>query len=106
MENASSKTGASQSRDQQTSVVQDSEQPDSQHSQSERVEVPSKQIKTALMAMFDDPTNKFTPWFKLIVRDFLAGWWDELLVRKGEDGLVDAQSLEGFADGSKVHKMV
>jgi hypothetical protein len=48
--------------------------------------------------------NSFTPWFKLIARDFLFGWWDELLARK-ENGVVNAKSLEGVADGSKVIKM-
>jgi isopentenyl-diphosphate delta-isomerase len=62
--------------------------------------------KQELIAMFDDSTNSFTPWFKLIARDFLFGWWDELMRRKGTGGLVDAQSLNGFVDGSKVVKMV
>jgi len=62
--------------------------------------------KQELITMFDDSTNSFTPWFKLIARDFLFGWWDELMRRKGPDGLVDAQSLKGFVDGSKVVKMV
>ena len=51
-----------------------------------------------------DTGNSFTPWFKLIARDFLFGWWDELLARK-RDGVVYAKSLEGVADGSKVIKM-
>lgn len=49
--------------------------------------------------------NSFTPWFKLIARDFLFGWWDELLNRK-QDGVVVATSLDGLVDGSKVIKMV
>ncbi|KAG8899420.1 isopentenyl-diphosphate delta-isomerase idi1 [Tulasnella sp. 403] len=61
--------------------------------------------KQELQAMFDDPENSFTPWFKLIARDFLFGWWDELLARRSEDGLLDAKSLVGVADGSKVIKM-
>lgn len=56
--------------------------------------------------MFDDSANSFTPWFKLIARDFLFGWWDELLQRRGENGLLDAKKLEGYVDGSKVVKMV
>jgi isopentenyl-diphosphate delta-isomerase len=48
--------------------------------------------------------NSFTPWFKLIARDFLFGWWDELLARK-QNGVVNAKSLVGVADGSKVVKM-
>ncbi len=62
--------------------------------------------KQELIAMFDDSANSFTPWFKLIARDFLFGWWDELMRRKGTNGLVDAESLRGFVDGSKVVKMV
>ncbi|EIN13764.1 Isopentenyldiphosphate isomerase [Punctularia strigosozonata HHB-11173 SS5] len=62
--------------------------------------------KDELKAMFDAPGNLFTPWFKLIARDFLFGWWDELLKRKGGDGLVDAKSLAGLVDGTKVVKMV
>lgn len=50
--------------------------------------------------------NSFTPWFKLIARDFLFGWWDELLNRKDASGKVDATSLRGLVDGSKVIKMV
>ncbi|KAK7468884.1 isopentenyl-diphosphate delta-isomerase idi1 [Stygiomarasmius scandens] len=61
--------------------------------------------KAELQAMFEDSTNSFTPWFKLIARDFLFGWWDELLKRKGLQGKVDAKSLAGVADGSKVIKM-
>jgi len=36
---------------------------------------------------------------------FPLGWWDELLARK-QNGVVNAKSLEGVADGSKVIKMV
>ncbi|EUC66779.1 isopentenyl-diphosphate delta-isomerase [Rhizoctonia solani AG-3 Rhs1AP] len=61
--------------------------------------------KQELIAMFDDPANSFTPWFKLIARDFLFGWWDELLARK-KDGNVDVKALAGLVDGSKVVKMV
>lgn len=50
--------------------------------------------------------NLFTPWFKLIARDFLFGWWDELLKRKDANGKVHAKSLAGLVDGSKVVKMV
>jgi isopentenyl-diphosphate Delta-isomerase len=62
--------------------------------------------KQELIAMFDDPKNSFTPWFKLIARDFLFGWWDELLQRKDKNGIVEAKSLAGYVDGSKVVKMV
>lgn len=60
--------------------------------------------KAELQAMFDAPGNSFTPWFKLIARDFLFGWWDELLKRKSGDRL-DAKSLADLSD-NVVHKMV
>jgi isopentenyl-diphosphate delta-isomerase len=37
--------------------------------------------------------NLFTPWFKLIARDFLFGWWDQLMERKNAEGKVDARAL-------------
>jgi isopentenyl-diphosphate delta-isomerase len=49
--------------------------------------------------------NLFTPWFKLIARDFLFGWWDELHKRTDNNGNVVAKSLAGLVDGSKVVKM-
>jgi len=61
--------------------------------------------KEELQAMFDDKDNLFTPWFKLIARDFLFGWWDELYKRKSTEGKVVAKSLAGIADGEKVIKM-
>jgi len=61
--------------------------------------------KAELQAVFAEEGNSFTPWFKLIARDFLFGWWDELLARK-VDGRVSAKSLNGLVDGSKVIKMV
>lgn len=61
--------------------------------------------KDELRDMFDDPSNSFTPWFKLIARDFLFGWWDELYKRRDNQGRVIAKSVAGVADGSKVFKM-
>ncbi|KAF8305247.1 Isopentenyldiphosphate isomerase [Clavulina sp. PMI_390] len=63
--------------------------------------------KAELQEMFADPKNSFTPWFKLIARDFLFGWWDELLSpsRLGPDGKCIAKSLHNVADGTKVIKM-
>ncbi|KAF8168111.1 NUDIX hydrolase domain-like protein [Crassisporium funariophilum] len=61
--------------------------------------------KEELQAMFEEPGNLFTPWFKLIARDFLYGWWDELYKRRTPEGKVVAQSLAGVADGTKVIKM-
>ncbi|KAJ7293564.1 NUDIX hydrolase domain-like protein [Mycena rebaudengoi] len=62
--------------------------------------------KAELQAMFEESGNSFTPWFKLIARDFLFGWWDELFKRKDAEGKVVAKSLAGLVDGSKVVKMV
>ena len=60
----------------------------------------------ALIGRGLSPANSFTPWFKLIARDFLFGWWDELLARKDAQGKIHAKSLAGLVDGSKVVKMV
>ena len=64
----------------------------------------SRKLITYLTELFVE--NAFTPWFKLIARDFLFGWWDELIARKGADGKVRAKSLNGIVDGSKVVSMV
>jgi len=61
--------------------------------------------KEELESMFQDPKNLFTPWFKLIARDFLFGWWDELDKRRNPDGTIAVSSLAGLVDGSKVVKM-
>jgi len=62
--------------------------------------------KAELQAMFEDPQTSFTPWFKLIARDFLFGWWEELIKRKNAEGKVVAKSLDGFVDGREVIEMV
>ena len=86
--------------------------------------------RTELQQMFEDPgmfipsrflslgpfsndacitaANSFTPWFKLIARDFLFGWWDELLApsRLTSEGRCVAKSLNGIVDGNKIFKMV
>ncbi|KAJ7597025.1 Isopentenyldiphosphate isomerase [Mycena floridula] len=61
--------------------------------------------KAELQAMFAEPGNLFTPWFKLIARDYLFGWWDELETKRNSQGKVDAKSLAGIVDGSRVIKM-
>jgi len=61
--------------------------------------------KEELRAMFDDPEFAFTPWFKLIARGFLFRWWDEL-IRRSDVGNVNAKTLNGIVDGSKVVSMV
>lgn len=61
---------------------------------------------TVFLSSFFSLENSFTPWFKLIARDYLFGWWDQLIARKDADGRVHAKSLEGVVDGSKVVSMV
>ena len=72
--------------------------------------------------MFDDPgmyidlipflssmvciENSFTPWFKLIARDFLFGWWDTLLSSKDNYGICNAKALAGKVDGNRIFKML
>jgi len=67
-----------------------------------------------LEAMFADPANSFTPWFRLIARDLLFPWWDEMLARsrregwdpaKGE-GKVRASVLEGGDKVGEILKMI
>ncbi|WVW83862.1 isopentenyl-diphosphate delta-isomerase [Kwoniella bestiolae CBS 10118] len=61
--------------------------------------------KDELEAMFSDSDNSFTPWFKLIARDLLYPWWDEMLSKSKDQGLgkVDARVL---ANGPKVGELV
>ncbi|KAK2461926.1 hypothetical protein APHAL10511_006389 [Amanita phalloides] len=60
--------------------------------------------KEELKAMFEDTSINFTPWFKLISRDFLFGWWDELLKNRDGNGNVVAKSLSHLVD-DRVIKM-
>ncbi|WVQ99339.1 isopentenyl-diphosphate Delta-isomerase [Kwoniella sp. CBS 9459] len=39
-----------------------------------------------LEKMFEESTNSFTPWFKLIARDLLYPWWDEMLAKSRAEG--------------------
>jgi isopentenyl-diphosphate delta-isomerase len=59
------------------------------------------------MAAFDAIELTFTPWFKLIARDFLFGWWDALMASpRTADGLLDARcdAIRALED-DKVWKM-
>ncbi|KAL1413613.1 isopentenyl-diphosphate delta-isomerase idi1 [Vanrija albida] len=59
--------------------------------------------RAELEAMFADSQYSFTPWFRLIARDLLFPWWDEMLAKSralGWDeaagkGAVTATVLEG-----------
>ncbi|OCF60569.1 isopentenyl-diphosphate Delta-isomerase [Kwoniella mangroviensis CBS 10435] len=61
--------------------------------------------KDELEAMFSDSDNSFTPWFKLIARDLLYPWWDEMLSKSKDQGTsgVDAKVL---ANGPKVGELI
>ena len=49
--------------------------------------------------------NSFTPWFKLIARDLLYPWWDEMTAKSKAEGseVVRAGVLEG---GDKVNELI
>ena len=59
--------------------------------------------------------NSFTPWFKLIVNEYLYGWWDQLLENRvegkldaknlGEKGLA-GQKLKGVDDRNVIIRML
>lgn len=46
--------------------------------------------------------NSFTPWFRLIARDLLFPWWDEMMAKCAESGSrrVDAKVLRGKVEGN------
>ena len=47
-----------------------------------------------LKALFADPSSKFTPWFRLIVENFIYKWWDAL----------DNGSLDACIDSKTIYK--
>lgn len=59
--------------------------------------------------------NSFTPWFKLIVENYLYGWWDQLLQQR-TNGRIDAmnlrdkglvgQKLKGVDDRNTIIRMI
>ena len=59
--------------------------------------------------------NSFTPWFKLIVENYLYGWWDQLL-QQWTNGRIDAmnlrdkglvgQKLKGVDDRNTIIRMI
>ncbi|PKI86038.1 isopentenyl-diphosphate Delta-isomerase [Malassezia vespertilionis] len=51
-----------------------------------------------------DPAS-FTPWFKLIVNEFLFSWWQILLEKRAENGLIDAKTL-GHLQDSTIHRLL
>lgn len=56
-----------------------------------------------LRSMIADPSNHFTPWFKLIVNRFLFPWWNVLLSRS-KDQPIDARVLTNAKD-DLIHRM-
>lgn len=60
--------------------------------------------KEELEAMFKDPAHKFTPWFKLIARDLLFPWWDQMMEKsKALGGPVSADVL---ANGPQINDLI
>lgn len=64
-----------------------------------------------LEAMFQDPTKKMTPWFKLIARDLLFPWWDEMLAKSREAGWnpeagTGAVRSDLLANGPKINDLI
>ncbi|WFD38368.1 isopentenyl-diphosphate Delta-isomerase [Malassezia japonica] len=50
-----------------------------------------------------DPSS-FTPWFKLIVNEFLFPWWKELLEHPTSEGKYDAKVLASL-ENDKIHRL-
>ena len=51
-----------------------------------------------------DP-QAFTPWFKLIVNEFLFKWWQRLLDQPREDGKYDAKTLVDL-ENDNIHRLL
>ncbi|WVN88312.1 isopentenyl-diphosphate delta-isomerase [Cryptococcus depauperatus CBS 7841] len=67
--------------------------------------------KAELETMFDDHKNSFTPWFRLIARDLLFPWWDEMLVKSKALGWDEAKGVgqvraDVLANGDKVNELL
>ncbi|XAO23860.1 isopentenyl-diphosphate Delta-isomerase [Cryptococcus bacillisporus CA1280] len=67
--------------------------------------------KSELEAMFTDPSNSFTPWFKLIARDLLFPWWDEMLAKSrsagwDEESGVGEVRADVLANGPKMNELI
>jgi isopentenyl-diphosphate delta-isomerase len=48
-----------------------------------------------LKAMFNDPSLKFTPWFKLICQSMMFEWWSHL-----------DSGLEKYLNGQEIMRML
>lgn len=65
--------------------------------------------KLELESMFSEPSNSFTPWFKLIAKSFLYEWWDKLV--EGGDPVkgierVRKEVVERVEEMSEIKRMV
>lgn len=47
----------------------------------------------------------FTPWFKLIVNEFLFPWWQELLNKRTDAGKYDAKVLAHW-ENDTIHRLL
>lgn len=58
-----------------------------------------------------NPANSFTPWFRLIARDLLFPWWDEMFAKSKAEGW-DGETGKGvvrastLANGDKVDEII
>lgn len=55
--------------------------------------------------------NSFTPWFKLIARDLLFPWWDEMLAKSrsagwDEESGVGEVRADVLANGPKINELI
>lgn len=61
--------------------------------------------------IYSSVANSFTPWFKLIARDLLFPWWDEMLAKSRSAGW-DEESGVGevragvLANGPKINELI
>lgn len=54
---------------------------------------------------FTHAASAFTPWFKLIVNEFLFKWWQRLLDQPRQDGKHDAKMLADL-ENDDIHRLL
>ena len=71
--------------------------------------VSMEELKTLMNELdrtfFTHPASAFTPWFKLIVNEFLFKWWQRLLDQPREDGKYDAKTLVDL-ENDNIHRLL
>lgn len=61
--------------------------------------------------IYSSVANSFTPWFKLIARDLLFPWWDEMLAKSrsagwDEESGVGEVRADVLANGPKINELI